>query len=117
MAIEEKEKLELLSLIKERWAQINANFSQPGVTKHTRAQQWNEIWNQCRARGHKWTMQKDAKALSSSVWPTILDNYNQKQKRRRQTGSGGETRLTNIDMAVIDIIGKDSPDVKPKQIL
>jgi hypothetical protein len=107
MSIEIKEeKLELLGLVGERWAELNA--AKYSLDKNARQQLWQEVWNLCRARGHRWTEDpnRDAKWLSGYCWPKIVDNFKQKMKRWANGSCGTNTRLTDIDLAVMGVLGR-----------
>ncbi|KAI1702271.1 hypothetical protein Ddc_17207 [Ditylenchus destructor] len=105
------EKKEILSLIKEKWSEINADFSDKGSDRHTRENAWKEMFEECKSKGHTWTAKYDHKYLSGSKWPTWRAEFNRKMARNKKTGSGGDTRLNEFDELIQEIIGKDSPDI------
>ncbi|KAI1710010.1 hypothetical protein DdX_11022 [Ditylenchus destructor] len=105
------EKKEILLLIKDKWSDINADFSDKGTNRHTRENAWKEILEECKSKGHGWTKQYDHRYLSATKWPSWRAEFNRKTARNKKTGSGGVTCLNEFDKMIMEIIGTDSPDI------
>ncbi|KAI1692582.1 hypothetical protein DdX_21174 [Ditylenchus destructor] len=87
------EKKEILLLIKDKWSEINADFSDKGTNRHTRENAWKEILEECKSKGHGWTKQYDHRYLSATKWPSWRAEFNRKTARNKKTGSGGIATL------------------------
>ncbi|KAH7697984.1 hypothetical protein AAVH_20008 [Aphelenchoides avenae] len=111
-----EEKRQLFLSVKEAWPEITASFAEKGVTRNTRAAAWQKVFDECRAAGHSWTNGRDGKWLSGTKWPGIVKDVKERADRNRKTGSGGDTKLSDLDEMVLDIIGRDSAGVRGLQV-
>uniref|UniRef100_A0A914VIZ8 Regulatory protein zeste n=1 Tax=Plectus sambesii TaxID=2011161 RepID=A0A914VIZ8_9BILA len=104
------EKKELLELIRDQYHILSTQFS-ASLTHETKAKKWQEIFDECVARGHSWTTGKSVAFLKETKWPGIKrDVLKKNDKALNQTGTG-QTRLTDLDRFVLDFLGTTSATV------
>lgn len=65
------EKRELLEMIRDSYHILSARFNSSSVTHETKTKKWQEIFDECKARGHRWTIDKDFNFLRDTKWPGI----------------------------------------------
>ncbi len=71
----EAEKRELLEFIRDRYHLLQGRHSST-LTTEDKNRKWKEIFDMCKARGHKWTIGKDDKFLRQTKWPGIKREVN-----------------------------------------
>ncbi|KAJ3654354.1 hypothetical protein Zmor_013547 [Zophobas morio] len=84
----------------------------PSLIKETKQEQWKNIYTtalslQLVPAGKDWTYVRD------TTWPNLRKRALEKKDKIKKTGTGGgkESRLTEVDNKVLDILGKDSASV------
>uniref|UniRef100_A0A914UTP9 Regulatory protein zeste n=1 Tax=Plectus sambesii TaxID=2011161 RepID=A0A914UTP9_9BILA len=104
------EKKELLELIRDQYHILSARFS-ASLTHEMKTKKWQEIFDECVARGHGWAAGKSATFLKDTKWPGIKrDILKKNDEALNQTGTG-RTRLTDLDRFVLDFLGATSATV------
>lgn len=64
------ENKELLELIRDQYHILSARFS-ASLTHEMKTKKWQEIFDECVARGHSWTTGKSVAFLKETKWPGI----------------------------------------------
>ncbi|KAI1707634.1 hypothetical protein Ddc_14730 [Ditylenchus destructor] len=108
------DKKHVLIQIKERWAEINADFDNKSMNRILRENAWKAIYEECKSRGHKWTAENDWKWLSGTKWPAWKHELNKKLLRYKKAGS--DIRFNEFDLLIQDITGKDFPDIQTPNV-
>lgn len=66
-----EERLDLVLLVKNHYANLVCQSSSFHLTKEDKQKKWKEIFNICASRKHKWTVGKNALYLQKTKWPGI----------------------------------------------
>jgi hypothetical protein len=64
------EKVELLLLIRDHYHILNGRHS-PILTQENKKRAWMAIFDDCQAKGHAWTIDRDWTFLQKTKWPSI----------------------------------------------
>uniref|UniRef100_A0A914VPV0 Regulatory protein zeste n=1 Tax=Plectus sambesii TaxID=2011161 RepID=A0A914VPV0_9BILA len=110
------EKKELLELIRDQYHISSARFS-ASLMHEMKTKKWQEIFDECIARGHSWTTGKSAAFLKDTKWPGIKRDVLKKNDKALNQTDTGRTWLTDMDRLVLDFIGATSATVIGLSIL
>ncbi len=64
------EKWELVEMIRDNWPVLKDAFS-PALSNTDKNRTWEKIFNDCKAKGHSWTIGKTVTFLRKTKWPGI----------------------------------------------
>lgn len=103
------ENVELLLLIRENKDVLFGAFN-PLITYEKKQTTWQKIFDDCAAKGHSWTIGRDAIWLKNSKFPSMKTVTKAKVDNANKTGSAGgrQAKFTETDNILLDIIGRES---------
>lgn len=104
-----EQKLIFLNYLKESKDILFSQYS-TSITKETKLKCWKDVNEKCLSIGYVLPPSKDWSYWRDTVWPNLRNATIRKRDLKRKTGASGgkENTLNEIDLAVLDIIGKDS---------
>lgn len=109
MSSKKNENVELLTMIREHKEVLFGKFTAM-ITFEKKQKTWQKIFDDCAAKGHKWTNGRDIEWLKNSKYPSMKNTTKVKVDNAKKTGSGGgkEAKFNDVDNLILDIIGRDS---------